>query len=224
MTLPYAKARFDHYNALCFNGSLPEVPFVLTRAETFLGKMCFKTGRGFPGRSVPHDFHIRLSSAFDLPETEWDDVIVHEMIHLYIASNNFRDTSAHGRLFREMMDRMNRKYGMHMAVSHRKSPDAVSPRMSRRRVHCVCVSTFPDGRQGVTVCSAAMAHRIDRGLPRCYVLTDRKWYVTDDLFFNRFPHSRLPRIYRISGEDLAAHLSDTDAVRLQHIVKQIFDK
>lgn len=215
ITVPYALECFARFNGLCFGNSLPAVPIALTRATTFLGRLCYRKERRMWGTARNRDFQIRLSSEFDLREREWEDVIIHEMIHLHIASNNLKDTSAHGRLFRSLMDRINKEHGRRITVSHRTSPGTESPRLSRDRVHCVCVSTFPDGMKGVTVCSPAMTARIDRGLPESYVLSSRKWYVTADRFFNRFPHSRLPRIYRISAEDLAAHLSESDAVPQQ---------
>lgn len=208
ITVPYALDCFARFNELCFGNSLPEVPVVLTSATSFLGRLCYRKERRLWGSVRNRDFQIRLSSEFDLGEREWEDVIIHEMIHLHIASNSLKDTSSHGRIFHSMMDRINAEYGRSITVSHRSTPGTESPRLARERVHCVCVSTFPDGRKGVTVCSPAMAERIDRGLPEAYVLSSRKWYITGDKFFNRFPHSRLPRIYRISCEDLAEHLSD----------------
>lgn len=212
MTVPHAEARFAHFNALCFGGSLPEVPIVLTRATTFLGKVRYKRMRRVFGRTLNSDFQIRLSSMFDLSAEEWDDVIVHEMIHYHIALNNIRDTSTHGHVFRGMMDGLNRKYGLSVAVSHRPSPDSPSPRLMRKRLHFICVSTFPDGTEGVTVCSEAMAPRIDRGLPRSYRLSGRRWYVSNDLYFNRFPHSRLPRIYKVAASDLQTHIASASPI------------
>ncbi len=214
MTVAYAAARFAHFNALCFGGALPDVPIVLTRATTFLGKVRYRRRKRLFGRTENVDFQIRLSSEFDLPEDVWDDVIIHEMIHCHIALNNRRDTSTHGTVFRGMMDEINRKYGRHIVVSHRTSPGASSPRMTRRRLHCICVSTFPDGTEGITVCSEAMAPRINRGLPRNYHLSSRRWYVSNDLYFTRFPHSRLPRIYKITAPDFREHIASSVPMNL----------
>lgn len=214
MTVAYAVERFAHFNALCFGGALPDVPIVLTRATTFLGKVRYRRRKKLFGRTVNTDFQIRLSSGFDLPPDEWDDVIIHEMIHYHIALNNIRDTSTHGVVFRGMMDDINLKYGRHITVSHKPSPGASSPRMLRERPHCICVSTFPDGRRGVTVCSEAMAPRIHNGLPRVYDIVSREWYISDDLYFNRFPHSRLPRIYKITTSDFREHIASAVPVSL----------
>ena len=206
ITQQQAKEKFKHFNKICFKDNLPEVPINLTKATTFLGRMCYKKEHR-PGRTPIHrDFQIRLSTSFDLPESEWDSVIVHEMIHLYIASSNLKDTSTHGRLFRQMMEELNARHGLHIVISHRQAPGTLSPRLSRKRIHYICVSTFPDGQKGITVCSVEMAPRINRGLPQVYKIASKKWYVSDDIFFNRYPHSRLPRIYKISPEDLDEHL------------------
>ncbi len=214
MTVAYASERFAHFNALCFGDALPDVPIVLTRATTFLGKVRYRRERRIFGHPRNVDFQIRLSSEFDLPADEWDDVIIHEMIHFYIARNNLRDTSTHGTVFRGMMDEINRKYGRHITVSHRTSPGTPSPRMMRERLHCICVSTFPDGTEGITVCSETMAPRIDRELPRNYHLAARRWYVSNDLYFNRFPHSRLPRIYKIAAPGFLEHIASASPMSL----------
>ena len=109
MTITYAAQRF---------GALPDVPIALTRATTFLGKVRYRRERRIFGHLRNVDFQIRLSSEFDLPENEWDDVIIHEMIHYHIALNNLRDTSTHGVVFRGIMDEINRKYDRHITVSH----------------------------------------------------------------------------------------------------------
>lgn len=96
-TIPFIQKVFDRFNALCFEGVLPAVPIVLTRAGTFLGKMEYKSRRDFFGIVSSHyDFRLKISTGFDLTQEELEDVIIHEMIHYYIAYRNLRDSSAHG--------------------------------------------------------------------------------------------------------------------------------
>ena len=44
-------------------------------------------------------------------------MLLHEMIHYYIAYNNIQDTAPHGDVFKAMMNRLNREYGWNMKVS-----------------------------------------------------------------------------------------------------------
>ena len=150
MSIPFAQDCFARFNDLCFNGVLPVLPMVLTSATSFLGKLRYsKVGRRLTGtRNV--DFQIRLSSEFDLTAEEWEDVIIHEMIHLYIASGNMKDSSSHGRIFRTMMNEINSKYGRHIVVNHRIKPSDDSPRLTRSRFHfCLDISGRREGSDGL---------------------------------------------------------------------------
>lgn len=118
MTLPYARAKFAEFNALYFGGELPEVPIVVTNAVSYLGKVFYKrTFRLFAPDKL--DIRMRLSSYYDLPESELQDIIIHEMIHCWIAVKKLRDTSPHGRIFRSMMKDFNEKYGRNIRISYK---------------------------------------------------------------------------------------------------------
>lgn len=46
-----------------------------------------------------------------------DDTLVHEMIHQYIIQNNLPDTSTHGNLFRDFMQRINAAFPDELGIS-----------------------------------------------------------------------------------------------------------
>lgn len=238
-TSEFVKEKFDCFNDLCFGGSLPAIPVVLVKARTFLGKVEYVYNRGFFGRITGCcDFRMKISVSFDLDEAVLEDVILHEMIHYYIALNRITDSSAHGHVFREMMDSINEKYGRNITVRHRadqtlrpvqglqatgpgEGPVAVpaagsvcgpvaEPAEAPARLNYLCVSTFRDGKIGVTVCSASKIQYLKRVLPRYFSLEKMEWYTSRDPFFNRFPHARTPKIYKITRAELDAHLR-TDA-------------
>lgn len=204
VSLPYVQERFDFYNALCFESKLPPVQMKLSRARTFLGKCEYKKRRKPFSTKVQHsDFVLKFSTSFDLPQDELDDVIIHEMIHYYIAYSGIRDSSAHGPVFRSYMDRINSRYGRHITVSRKVRPlEVESKRSSGGRQYVVCVSQFPDGERGITVCASTRVAYINRMLPRCYSIVKRSWYVSDSEVFSRYPRSIKARIYRISQQDL----------------------
>lgn len=204
-SIPYVKERFDYFNALCFGSKLPPVPLKLSRARTFLGKCEFKKRRKPFSAKVQHsDFVLRISTSFDLPPAELDDIIIHEMIHYYIAYFGIRDSSAHGPVFRSYMNDINSRFGRHITVSRRVRPvDGAGGRRSPElRRHFVCVSRFPDGDRGVTVCASTRLAYINRMLPRCYNIVEKTWYISDAEIFGRYPRSLKARIYKISQQDL----------------------
>ena len=109
-TVEYIQKRFDEFNVRYFGGQLHPVPVKLSHAKGFLGKMCYtrrKQGlfRGYKNE----DFQLRINVRIDLPETVVEDTILHEMIHYFIAYNNYHDTSTHGQLFRREMTRIKPK-------------------------------------------------------------------------------------------------------------------
>lgn len=198
-SVPFIQKTFDRFNALCFEGVLPAVPVVLTKAGSFLGKMECRSRR---------DFRLKFSTGFDLSQEELEDVVIHEMIHYYIAFRRLRDTSVHGETFRSIMDTINRKYGRHISVRYHSRPgqNLVRRRGDVIRKHCICVSTFPDGSRGVTVCASNRISDMKRWLPKYFRITGMEWHISMDPFFNRFPRAHTPKIYRISAGDLEEHL------------------
>ncbi len=103
-TIPYIEQKFEEFNRQIFGGKLPRIPVQLSHAKTFLGQCVYKKRRKLLGRTELYDFQLRINARIDLPERELEDIIIHEMIHYYIGYHQLKDTSAHGRLFRQLMD------------------------------------------------------------------------------------------------------------------------
>ena len=123
-TLDYIQARFDEYNTRFFAGTLPSLPIKLSNARTFLGKVTFvKRRKWLFGATTYENFVLRINARIDLPEELIEDTILHEMIHYYIAVNQWRDTSAHGRLFRQQMKRINTEGNRHITISYKLTPN-----------------------------------------------------------------------------------------------------
>ena len=118
-TVPYLEAKFDEFNALMFGGRLPRIPVALSRAVSYVGLCTYKIRRRLFGKNEYYDFRIRVSTKFDLPEQELEDVLIHEMIHYALRLDGIKDTSAHGKAFRQLKDHINRTYGRHVTISHK---------------------------------------------------------------------------------------------------------
>lgn len=206
----FIRETFCRYNDLIFDGILPEIPFVLSGARTFLGKLEYRAVHDVWGNTVSRtDYRMKISTSFDIPETGIEDVVIHEMIHYYIAFCGIRDTSVHGAVFRRIMDDINRKYGRNVTVRHKCPSGMRSVCDGPLRTNCICVSTLSDGKRGVTVCPERKVAELGRLLPEYYSISDMKWYCSTDVFFNRYPRSRTPKIYRIEEKELENHLSDS---------------
>lgn len=122
-THEYVKEKFGEFNRLFFGGKLPTLPICMSNARTFLGACTYKRKKNWLGKTVLYDFKLKISKRLDLPENDIEDIIIHEMIHYYIAINKMKDSSAHGPLFRQMMNDINTKYGRHITISHKMTSE-----------------------------------------------------------------------------------------------------
>lgn len=166
-TVAYIQRKFLEYNELYFGNSLPEIPVRLSNAKGFLGKVSYrKTRKGAFGKVRNSDFVLHINTRIDLPEEVVEDTILHEMIHYYIGYHHLNDTSAHGRLFREMMIRINQQGNRHIAVSQRLTAVQQAQAEGEEKWRVVCVIHLRDGRQVSKWCPGRDIPYSDTTLPQ----------------------------------------------------------
>ena len=212
ISVPYLLDRFEYFNVLIFNGKLPFVPIVLSRARTFLGKCEFKGRINALGREEFFDFIIRISVSFDMNEDQLDDVLIHEMIHYCIAVNQQRDTSPHGVMFRQLMDTINKRFGRHVSISN--SMHAAPAPVKRKRWHVVAVVETTDGKTGIKVLPRIVERITDyyNGVKASSIVKNVKFYMSNDPFFNDYPNSGALKIYYVDYDLLTTHLKGSHDV------------
>lgn len=211
ITISYLKRKFEEFNQQMFAGQLPPLPIRLSNAKTFLGACTYKKRRGKDGEIQKYDFALRMNTRIELSEQEVEDALMHEMIHYYIGYNQWKDRSAHGPLFRQLMNAINEKYGRHITISHKASISQKEQAVdSRQRYHVVAVVAFHDGRTGFKVLP-----RVLRSILKYYnaVLSARgvatvTLYMSKDVFFNRFPNSSSLKVHFLDSHELKTHLAD----------------
>lgn len=198
-TIEYIQARFDECNERFFNGSLPPLPIRLSHAKGFLGKVCFVRKRqGLFGGYKNSDFVLRINVRIDLDEALLQDTILHEMIHYYIAYNQWHDTSSHGQLFRREMKRINDEGNRHITISHRLSEEEKSQAVLHKG-RVVAIVHFADGQTGIKIIPKQIRHILSwlRKVSRHFKVSHIDWYYTDDEYFAKYPSSIALRIYLI---------------------------
>lgn len=208
-TIEYVQQRFREFNVTMFDGRLPEPPISITNAKTYLGVCAFRKHRKWHGRLEYSDFKIRISRRFDLPQSEIDDTIIHEMIHYYIGLFSPTDMPGHSALFRRMMADINARYGRHISVSHRLTPDQQEQAIDNRpKKHIVARVVLKDGRTGIKVipCMEHHIRRYRRGMMASGKVSSIEFFQTTDPFFNRFPSSSAFTVYFPDPDVLAQHL------------------
>lgn len=216
-TKEYIERKFTEYNDLMFQGKLPPIPIELSNAKTFIGMCVCKKRRTLFGRIKQYDFRLRINARIDLSEQELDDTIIHEMIHYYIGVNNIKDTSSHGTVFRDIMQRINTTYGRHITISHKSTKEQREQLYDKRpRWHVVAIIHLRDGRTGIKVLPRiktriAYYYNNVSASPKVNAI---ELFLTNDIFFNRYPCSSALNVVYADKEEVMSHLSDAEPIHL----------
>lgn len=192
-------------------------PILLSRARSFVGMCSAKRRRTQSGDVQLYDIRLKFSICFDLQEEEWEDTIIHEMIHYYIDTNGLKDTSPHGRLFRQMMDDINRRFGRNISVRHKSTPEQREALYSARRVwHVIALVYFADNRKGLKVLPRIL-QRIKTY--RAVMLRDPRitridFFMSNDTYFNRFPNSSSFNVILAEEKEFMPHIKEAESLEV----------
>ena len=118
MTYP-AKARYDHFNKLLFDGELPDIPIKMVPMKGVSGRAIARGRRLGPGRLeiVPGSLEIHLDTKWKRTDEETDKTLVHEMIHVRLYIMGIRE--AHGPRFRAMASELSGRAGFRIPLHER---------------------------------------------------------------------------------------------------------
>lgn len=207
-TLPFIRDSFQRFNKLVFEGKLPTPCFMLSRARTFVGKFEARGKRDWMGRTH-WNYVLRFSTAFDLPQEELEDTILHEMIHFSLRVSDRRDVSPHGPKFRTMMEIINERFNRHITVSH-DSKGKGSPVLRRASWHIVGVVSFRDGRKGIKVLPRIEQRVLEwnRRVLTSSTVTSTKYYLALHELFQRYPNSTAMKVGIVDEAELNEALKD----------------
>ena len=208
-TQSYIKQKFNEFNRQMFGGKLPPIPIEMSDAKTFLGKCVFKQRRNSSGKLEYYDFKLRINTRADLPEQEVEDTLIHEMIHYYIHFNGIKDTSTHGKVFRQMMNDINQRFGRNITITHKSTPEQKQQLAgSRKRWHVVAVVRFHDGRSGIKVIPRIRQRIVGyrNGVLMSREIKSVDFFITNDPYFNAFPSSSALKVHILDASEYEPHL------------------
>ena len=204
ITATLVQEKFREFNRLMFGNRLKALPVYLTHARTYVGK--FTASREpLPLKQRLAKCKFSFSVIHDLPQEEWEDTIIHEMIHYDIYVVGRRDTSAHGVLFRQRMNDINARFGRHITISHRATPQEKQNVAAQRpvRPHVAVVLKDKAGQTGIKVLPRYRDAIADYcGTLKRNDFNDFRVYGVVHPFFEQYPVSRALRYHII--KDLAA--------------------
>ena len=212
----FVREQFQAFNKLIFSGELPEIEIVISNSKSFLGRLEYKRRRRLLGRDELFNLKMRVSARVDLPQSEVEDTIIHEMIHLYILVKGLKDSSTHGVVFRQKAAEINEKYGRKITISHRFTPQQRLEVMasSGKKMRIIAVVRLSDGRTGVKVIPDRRESlaRFKRGLRFWVGIREVCYYKSDNIFFNRYPCSSASRIQLVDEKLILEQLEGSDKI------------
>lgn len=213
--IQFLKTKFAEFNAKIFGSRLPEPLITLCDVTSFVGQYKSRIRTLPDGRREHYDHQLRFSTAFSLEERELEDTVIHEMIHYFIAYNGLQDRTAHGPLFKALMQSVNEAHGRSIGISHRTAPGQVTD--NRKKWHIVAILHFADGQLGVKVLPRVVERVVEyyRGITAAPNIKRVDLYLHNDPFFNRFPTSTGRRCQLITPSDVAAHLTGAHTLRVE---------
>lgn len=221
ITISDIQAIFAKYNGLCFGSKLPMPSIRIGYAKNYLGQLRYKVRKDRDGKPSYYDFTIHISQLYDMGQEKLEDVVIHEMIHYYIHYHHIQDSSAHGEVFRKMMNDINARLKRHISISDR-STLPVAEESQQAKLYLVCVVSLTSGDTGVAVCARSRAFEISDELPRRYDIENLTWYFTTDAFFNRYRRTNTAKLYRADKEEILRHLATaTRLERMGNVIRPV---
>lgn len=239
ITKDYITQRFGYFNDLIFEGKLPSIPITLSRARTYLGQFRYCSRKSDVWNRRNFEYSMRFSTLRDMPPATADDILIHEMIHYYIAFCGIRDTSPHGTAFRRIMGDINRKFARNVRISYKiglhdthasasaNSPnvgtdhnDHISELSGRGRLHAVAVLRLcgHTTKAGIKV----LPRRADKIIAYYKAamnvagVSDVELYLTHHIYFDSFPVSSALRYHVVCLSDLIIPIERSRRVTIKN--------
>ena len=95
LTIKFIEDNFDKFNGEFFNGKLKKPEFEIMHTKSLLGQCTWDNKNG---KRI--NYRIRISDYYKRDEKQYQNTLIHEMIHLFIRQNNIKDTRKHhGKVF-----------------------------------------------------------------------------------------------------------------------------
>lgn len=206
ITINEVKSLFNEWNKKAFNNELPAPSFELMSTKRMLGQFKWrKIGANQLG------YIIRISTYYDRPFEYYVDTVVHEMLHYYIKYKGIKDTSSHGKIWKERAKELSRKFGLNISRTNPAGGDAcdaVKEKLEAKKIskyEYAIVCKMKDGHYAASVVPSSKVYSF---MPRL-----KNWKAVVTFKVVKAPWSETYRL---------VHLRT--ACRVGYITKEQFDK
>lgn len=189
LTIKFLTDSFKTFNAVYFKNELLKPRFEITHVKSYLGQYHWKYSHD---SRIFLDSVIRISDYYMRDETELQQTLLHEMIHLYIRQNKIRDTRPHhGMIFNSIADRLNREGGFHIARTDSVEGCGLRNKTEVKTYHVICYKTRNGKYFQFVINKSYLDYYINRIENNPYHFKDAYIFTsTDDKRFAHYPACR----------------------------------
>ncbi|MDE6272195.1 MAG: SprT-like domain-containing protein [Muribaculaceae bacterium] len=199
--------KFEEFNALCFDGSLPPIELKIGTARRALGSFRYPVHFSPLKQRGMGECSITISNRFDMPVHVIEDTIIHEMIHYWVWLRRLDNEPSHGPSFRKKMNEINRLHNRKITIRH-QSEDEISDSDIAIRDHYICVTHWKDCTLGITIVARTRIFELHRAWQADARIEKIEWYWSRDPWFNRFPTTRTPKAWKLTRDDYECHVAE----------------
>lgn len=175
VTEQFIKQKFDTFNQHYFGGELIRPEIRINHSKRLLGVFYY-------------NYTIEISDYFDRTEHDYCMTLLHEMVHLYIHQNNLKDTSSHGKLFKQTVNKLNTLYDLDIPV---KEQNQSVPRLTHVKTDVILLHSTKKDMYFIFSYNKKYAHMFRNYLKRYRAKCDEiVWTTTDNPKYAVLPKCR----------------------------------
>lgn len=212
--IQWLRNNFRQFNLQYFDGVLPVPRFFIGKSRTRLGSLSYHRGlvwrKGFT--NVANAFTLSMSNYYDQTEYQFKNVLLHEMIHLSIATGGLKDSSPHGVIFRGMMDRLNREgWNISVTTPMRGVQKAYTGSSTVIQQYLVLAIEMKDGNHFLSSVNPKYANVLDKRIQNIREVSHYNWYTTNDRWFED-----MPKVHSLRGRkvDIETYTRKTSTMKI----------
>jgi hypothetical protein len=209
LTVAYLEEQFALFNQQYFNNELPQPRLVVSNSRTQLGRFCLQRIGSWPfGLRKRDSYTIRVSAYYDVEEKDYQNILLHEMIHYYIAYKHIHDTSSHGAEFERIMNWLNKEHGWNITKMAQTKGWTVAARNKKTRSRHVLALQARDGKCYMSVVHPKYIQYVENQLKRIPEITQHEWFVSSSDTFANYSQTRSLRARRLSKDEYERNLME----------------
>lgn len=206
VTITFLRQKFEEFNRLCFENSLPPIELRIGSARKMLGSFRYPSRYPSSAKRGVGECRITVSNRFDSPQKFIEDTIIHEMIHYWIWIQHIDDEPSHGPTFRRKMHEINRRFNRNIEVRTPVNAE-ISDSDTHVTHHYICVTHWRNGNIGMTLSARTRVFDINDIWLKDSRVDKIEWFYSSDPWFNRYPTSRTAKAYVIDRRTYDLHIS-----------------